>query len=408
MNSEKLFLLTGFAGSGKTTVLSAVMKAYILSLRYGKVALTAVSNKAVKVMRKMARQMGFEDSVECLTCTKILGLKPQIDKDGKQEFVSDRDKEPTVTDYKVVVVDECSMLGADLFNRLLREVDGFLSETKIIFCGDSAQLRPVKEEMSPVFSAVPEGNRADLTEVVRYDGAVGITAEAIRSTPDWGRAPIIHTGTNEDKSKGVIQIKDSQHLEKLIIRAFGSRRYQEDPDSAKIICYTNAEVDRYNALVHRSIYGQGAPRFAEGLRLIAQSPIMIGNTVVMSTSEECEVRSVREGEVEGWRVWRLDVKIDEVAKERSVSVLHEDEESRFASKLDELRAMKDWRTFWDLKQMFAHLKPCYAITAHKSQGSTYSDAFILLQGILRCRNIAERQELAYVAFSRPKNRAFYL
>ena len=50
--------------------------------------------------------------VDCLTCCKLLGLKPIIDtSSGEQLFESVRDQFNQVPDYRLVIVDECSMIN---------------------------------------------------------------------------------------------------------------------------------------------------------------------------------------------------------------------------------------------------------------------------------------------------------
>lgn len=403
-SDEKIFLFTGFAGTGKTTVLTAVLQAYVMSLPYGRVAFTAISNKAVKVMKRMVAKLGMSDRIDCLTCTKLLALVPKIDDNGKQIFITDKKSEPSVDQYKVVLVDECSMINEDMYGRLVSEVNMLWRTTKMIFSGDSAQLRPVNESTSVVFSMVPEANRAELTEVLRYDGAIGITAEAIRKSDDWGLKPIVHTGASADNTKGVFIVTEQEKFRALISRAFSADEYAEDGDRAKILCYTNAMVAEMNAFVHSVIYGAEAPRFMEGMRLIANTPVTEGRQVILPTSEECQINEVWLGETDGWKVWRLDVTADS-GKRFTTNVLHESEEFRFSQVLDKYRKAKQWMTFWDYKMMFANLQYVYAITVHKSQGSTYKDAFILLDNLLKAK-VEERKELGYVAFTRPSHRAF--
>ena len=81
--------MTGYAGTGKTTLLQALI-ARLQQQHDGRpIALTALSNKATKVLQAMAYRWGCE--VDCMTCCKLLGLKPVIDKEtGGQKFEPDR------------------------------------------------------------------------------------------------------------------------------------------------------------------------------------------------------------------------------------------------------------------------------------------------------------------------------
>ena len=64
------FLLAGYAGTGKSTIVFAVIKELV---RLGKrVAITAPTNKAVEVVRNIAIKQGL--SVDCLTIHQLMGL----------------------------------------------------------------------------------------------------------------------------------------------------------------------------------------------------------------------------------------------------------------------------------------------------------------------------------------------
>ena len=81
--------MTGYAGTGKTTLLQL----FIRNLRdrgdKRSIVLSAFSNKATKVLKAMADQWGLE--IDAMTCCKLLGLRPVInEEDGKQVFQPDR------------------------------------------------------------------------------------------------------------------------------------------------------------------------------------------------------------------------------------------------------------------------------------------------------------------------------
>ncbi len=77
-SSEHFFLLAGYAGTGKSTIVFAVIKELV---RLGKrVALTAPTNKAVEVVRNIAFKQGL--AVDCFTIHQLLGLSI-VDNRGK-------------------------------------------------------------------------------------------------------------------------------------------------------------------------------------------------------------------------------------------------------------------------------------------------------------------------------------
>ena len=126
----------------------------------------------------------------------------------------------------------------------------------------------------------------------------------------------------------------------------------------------------------------------------------------MQTSSECWVEDAYEDDSSGWQVWRLFV-VTDANFDVEVTVLHESEQQRFQKELKRLADGKQWQDFWILKQQrFANLNYSYALTVHKSQGSTFQNVFVDLPNLMRNSNIRERNQLLYVAVTRAAKRLF--
>jgi ATP-dependent exoDNAse (exonuclease V) alpha subunit len=95
--------------------------------------------------------------------------------------------------------------------------------------------------------------------------------------------------------------------------------------------------------------------------------------------------------------------------------LHEDEQLRFDS--ESQRLLSDakrnpflWRRYYGLLETFAQVRPCFALTVHNSQGSTFEEVGIDgndLRKRLRDgthSSIREYNRLFYVGASRAKRR----
>lgn len=398
---EKFFLLTGYAGTGKTTLLQALIKKMRRRGDRRRIVFTAFSNKATKVLERMANAWDLD--IECMTCCKLLGLRPDIDPNsGKQVFKPDRDSENLIERFHLVVVDEASMINEELWDLLASAVMDLLSQTQLLFVGDVAQLPPIGEPESQVFSQI--NHRGDLTEVVRYGGAIALLAESIRNDLTQYALPPFVTDLNGDRTEGVITCQRPD-WEKLMLRAFQSDASKADPDHVRVLAYTNRRVDALNYQIRRVIYGDETPRFVEGERLVANSPYLWGESVILQTSSECEVLKVDTAQHGPWQVWALKVLTDE-GKRRDISVLHEESTAGFKLLLDTYAQEKRWREFWDLKAMFANLNYAYCLTIHKSQGSTFQNVFVDVPNALVNKNIRERNQLLYVAVTRAAKRLF--
>ncbi|MEO0808310.1 MAG: AAA family ATPase [Cyanobacteria bacterium J06643_4] len=400
-SDEKIYLLTGYAGTGKTTLLQALITRLQQQYDRRPIVLTALSNKATKVLQAMAYRWGCE--VDCMTCCKLLGLKPVIDKEtGGQKFEPDRDRKNLTTEYDLVVVDECSMINEDMWLLLVNSVSKFTQNTQLLFVGDSAQLPPVGETQSPCFEQIFE--RSDLSEVIRYGGAIGLLAEDIRTHLERPSMPRAQSDRNDTKTEGIFTLP-KPHWESLMLRAFKSKAYENNPDQVRVLAYTNARVDYLNNKIRAAIYGDKAARFMPGERLVARNACMGRDGILLQTSEECEVLEAYLTRFEGWLVWELEVETDE-NQERKLRVLHEDEKQRLKELLSDYSEKKQWMAFWDYKELFHDLSYAYSLTVHKSQGSTFQDVFVDVPNLMLNRKVTERNQLYYVAFTRAAKRLF--
>lgn len=399
--TEKLYLLTGYAGTGKTTLLQAFVSGLRDRGDDRPIVLSAFSNKATKVLAAMAAQWRLD--IDAMTCCKLLGLRPVIDEEsGKQVFAIDRQQASQIDRYRLVIVDECSMINQELWELLVNAVSNLYRGTQILFVGDSAQLPPVNEPESACFRQII--HKSELTEVVRYGGAIAVIAEDMRRNLERDRFPRFTSDVNADNTEGCFVLpRPTWH--DLLIRAFTSPAYQRNPDQVRALAYTNRRVAQLNQLIRQAIYGPNALRFVPGERLIAVNPCLEEESIVLPTSGECEVLHIARGREGEWPLWLLEVET-EAGDYKTLRVLHESGQAEFKVKLDFLAKEKRWMEFWDLQQRFHTVDYAYSLTIHKSQGSTFQDVFVDVPSMAANRNVIERNQLCYVAFTRAAKRLF--
>ena len=115
-------VLKGYAGTGKTYLITRVIEYIRTAYPSRKIAITAPTNKAVSVLYKSSQNAGAtfydeskinaRDKIVYTTIHKLLSLKEVIYADGTQKFVAgDKVK---ITDYMYVILDELSMLDDKL------------------------------------------------------------------------------------------------------------------------------------------------------------------------------------------------------------------------------------------------------------------------------------------------------
>lgn len=285
---------------------------------------------------------------------------------------------------------------------LVEAISRLDADTQLLFVGDSAQLPPINETRSLCFEQIIQ--RFELTDVMRYGGSIGSLAENIRQNLDRPQFPAFTSDINQDKTEGLLVLPYGTWNE-LINRAFTSDRYSINPDQVRVLAYTNRRVNALNTKIRQAIYGEELERFVIGERLTANTPCLDGDTIMLQTSQECEVLEIDLGQSDQWQVWFLEIET-ETGDYHRLRVLHESEQSKFDHNLKLLAEGRQWKAFWDLKQFFHDLNYSYCLTVHKSQGSTFQDVFIDVPNLRQNRKVSERNQLYYVALTRAAQRVF--
>jgi exodeoxyribonuclease-5 len=405
-NGERGFtyLLTGKAGTGKSALVQALVHHLQSQGCEKKVAFTALSNKAVDILRGMVSQ--WDLGIETFTCAVLLGLKPSTE-GSEITFERDPAEKCLAENYDLVVVDECSQIPADMWEFLMSEVT---LKTRFLFMGDPFQAPPINEKLSNSFMEVAD--QSNLTGIMRYGGAIAEIAESLRQNPARREAPEITTGD------GVFKC-DRQTWNGLLVKAFRSDSYAQDRNSARAVAYTNDRVGKINAMVRGALF-PGAAQFVEGERLVARNhysmPDLTGNDVkIFSTADEMVVTRAVEGKAGDWKVWYLTVQnYNSQAQPQTVPVIHQDSLKDYAAALKSISDSKRWVSYWALRNRFADVAYAYCLTAHMAQGSTFKNVFVDVPNFMRNRTanmikfpgcdreqpVLERNMLLYVAMTR--------
>jgi hypothetical protein len=184
-----------------------------------------------------------------------------------------------------------------------------------------------------------------------------------------------------------------------------------------------------NHVVRKVIYGEEnvGEKILIGEKLIANNPIIEMNQILFNTNDEFTVdrfdikfwRTSIEGEKYELKFYETGVSFINDEEKRVVyyiDILHEDSESLFHVLANRLKKIaiekrgkeKTWIKYYDFLRRFADVSYAYAITAHKSQGSTYTTAFVLEDDIDVNQNIVERNRIKYTAYTRSSKKLYVL
>lgn len=428
------FLLEGWAGTGKTFLTSLLIEDVLFNtLGKTKIAMTAPINKAVRVLKNSASF--YDDRLVYGTLHSLLGLKANIDKNtGQLKFSRDYNTECMLDECNYLVIDEASMLSDELFTM----IDTFYvqnKQLKVIFVGDGGQIPPIGQDYAIPFNihnkellAQYKMIRHELTEIVRQVKAHPIIpfSTKLRRNINKPNPIVLFNDILNDQGQGVIFLggRKQTELGKAIRTLFTSPNFKVNADFAKIICWRNKYVASFNKLVRSMLFGTNIPKIVEGEKMIATKAVLQGMDVfVMANSTEFEVLELDEKIMifEGGNTcqyYECEVKCIDFEEDsiKTIQVIHEDSELWFKQTLNHLyeaakgepdgnARMKLWNKYWKLKKTFAEVDYNYAITAHRSQGSTYQYALVVMEDIYsQHRNIAvqDRNRIGYTACTRAK------
>lgn len=395
---DNIFLLSGYAGTGKTYTL----RDFLRRLR-GRLVFTAPTNKATRVLRQTLTTKDYKP--DCRTIYSLLGLR--LEANGEVKELATPDEIIDLTQFRAIVVDEASMVNKNLMSFIKRMIEE--QGLKFLFLGDEAQIPPVGETHSPVWDEAEK--LAKLTRVMRHDNQILTLATSLRGKLDHP-APCFDAKALADSERGVSALNGSDFRSKIF--DFVDTGAFVVPDKVKVIAWRNVTVDISNKLIRERIFPGVVEPWVVGDRIIMTEPAKdLEGDPMASTDDEGRIERVTADWHPIWgefKVWRLSVTLDDNRTVHLI-VLHEDSVLQHARKAEEMAAAarqerRKWKSFWEFKEAFHKVRYSYAITAHRSQGSTYESVFVIYKDLLLNRNRREAFQCLYVACTRASKELF--
>lgn len=396
--NDRLFLLKGYAGTGKTTVISTVV--HNLWKVGKKAVLLAPTGRAAKVISGYSKRQAF-------TVHKKIYF-PKKQSGGGVSFVMQPNKHTNT----IFIVDEASMISDQVQNAKLFENGSLLDDLisyvysgkncKLIFIGDTAQLPPVKLDVSPALDADKLSfhfnknvKEIELDEVVRQQQDSGILANATDL-----RMLIQHEGIDfqfDLNYPDIIRLQDGYEIQDAITDAYDGDIGVED---TAIIVRSNKRANQYNTQIRTKIRGQENEISVGDYVMVVKNNYFwlkdSSSAGFIANGDICEVMRINDiKELYGFKFAEVTIRmidypdmkpfetvllLDTLTSE-SPSLTYEESNKLYeAVKEDFAHEKSKYKQFMGVKKNkyfnALQVKFSYAMTCHKSQGGQWKTIFI--------------------------------
>ena len=398
-----LAVLTGSAGTGKTTVVAEIITQIRMQSLIN-IEICATTHRAATVLQDITGE-------PVATAHSLFKLRPTVTKYGKETLK--KGGHCDLQHGSIIIIDESSMIG----NKFLLAIVDIVKERslKLLFVGDSFQLPPPKDICSIFDGSL---DTFTLTTIHRQLGGNPILdkanefreyIEGIRNTE-----PTLKTDINS-KGEGIHVLPHVEFVTKFV------EKYIDYSAGAEIdvpLCtYTNESAINYNSMIRKAAYflEDTIKPFYKEEKLIANSVVLDGEKTILTNNEIVHVINYNEAILEEIPGYYVTVKGDynKFIKSNIKRIFSPKTKVQADKVLNEYKAVAlkskskaGWIDFYRLKNSLADLRPPFAGTTHKAQGGTFPAVFIDRININKCRDNITKARLLYVALTRASKNVY--
>ena len=394
---DSFFLLKGYAGTGKTTTIGAFVNSLWTAGK--KSVLLAPTGRAAKVIAVYSKKPAF-------TIHKKIYF-PKKQSNGSVAFVLQPNKHRNT----IFIVDEASMIPDGKQHQQLFDSSSLLEDLisyvysgincKLIFMGDTAQLPPVKLDVSPALekdTLAYQFNKTvteiELDEVMRQHENSGILANAT-----FLRLLLKNEHNNfsfDLNYPDIKRLEDGYDIEDAIVSAYDNFGVE---DTAFIV-RSNKRANQYNQQIRYNIRGQENEISSGDYIMIVKNNYYwlpeSSKAGFIANGDICEVLKIFSiKELYGFKFAEVEIRmidypemhpfetvllLDTLTSE-SPSLTYEESNRLYqAVKEDYADEKSKYKQFLAIKKNkyfnALQVKFSYAMTCHKSQGGQWKTVFI--------------------------------
>lgn len=436
----EVFVLRGYAGTGKTTLLVEALRPFAAP------SLLAPTQKARAILEPKAEILGGTAS----TLHRWLGYQCNVDEETGEEVFRRASRDPKYDPKSTVpvVLDEVSMVGNELWREFVEDVRRF--RLMAVAMGDPLQLPPVGEDASPAWSCPAT---VELTEVMRSQGVLTGVVLGVRERIDDEVPPCVVRDASDTMSSVEVATNKIEMLREYHQRVANG-------EDAIMVAWTNRVVEWANAWMRSRIVGDSRAPFVVGEVLVLTQPyrldeepatwwgddgqprtvmirrmihteqriqvvsaelgrhphhddacwVLQAHVVGFSASPMVEIEAGNDDEDDDDDPDRLPRVVTIYALDSSQVKAHRDRVRHMQMELATAHTNKDpearhiARHLAAYRSAYLRARPGYATTVHKSQGSTWQHVYVVQGDVIKNSKPFERNRLLYVAFSRAAKR----
>jgi ATP-dependent exoDNAse (exonuclease V) alpha subunit len=397
-NKDELFVLKGYAGTGKTTIISTLVN--YLQKADKKYVLLAPTGRAAKVISNYSQKPAF-------TIHKRIYF-PKKSKSGGVSFTL----QPNKFKNTIFIVDESSMISDSYQETKLYENGSLLDDLmfyvdagqncKIIFIGDTAQLPPVNMEVSPALNNETlslhfdkEVYGIELDEVMRQEEFSGILYNATELRELLNSHFFDTFKFTIQDFKDIVRLQDGYDIQDAIYDSFD----KNGPEETAFIVRSNKRANQYNHQIRTTILSRESELSAGDLLMVVKNNYFwlkdskdtdfIANGDIIEVLEIFKIR-----ELYGFRFasvkirmidypnqipFEVELLLDTITSE-SPSLTYDESNTLYNEVMKDYEGESQYKKFLNVKnnpQFNAlQVKFSYAMTCHKSQGGQWHTVFV--------------------------------
>tara|TARA_B100001778_G_scaffold241912_1_gene202244 strand:- start:636 stop:2042 length:1407 start_codon:yes stop_codon:yes gene_type:complete len=392
LGNRSIFLLKGYAGTGKTTLISALVKS--LPSIGKRSVLLAPTGRAAKVLAKYSKKKSstLHKKIYWIRTTK-----------NGNTFITLKENLHTNT---IFIVDEASMIPEDAkdgINKrsLLEDLIKYVYEgidCKLILIGDTAQLPPVNLDISP---ALDENNldkkyqkqiiHQELKKVVRQEknSMVLENATHLRELIEGNIKKLPKIKLNQE----VVRISSGDELQEYIEKSYGN----SGVENTTIICRSNKRANQYNDRIRSEILWQEDIISAGDVLMVVRNNYFWldekSEAGFLANGDIIEVTRIKEIiERYGFKFAKASIRLMDYENENEIDTillldtinsespsLKYDEYKKLYTEVGlDYKGQKDINKKIKENEFFnaIQIKFGYSITCHKAQGGQWKNVFI--------------------------------